>query len=219
MRFEDFPFILDQRNGLVCCCVPVTPETEDLTRTLRTYYAERAAQFGYVGFSWEIDNIFHRRSVYFAITDGSGNLVMMGRGTHRPPGEELPFEMALREDGSSYVLNPEYPVMDFNTYTYRPGVYETAMPLEIASWGCYAKLQRARKAYGLYDLKNDRVLRAYREFAWEHAPEFPEPIHFPTYGRIEDGCFIPTRWGILEWTEETIQRIDRDARERFVVVV
>jgi hypothetical protein len=26
MRFEDFPFILDQKNGLVCCCVPVTPE-------------------------------------------------------------------------------------------------------------------------------------------------------------------------------------------------
>lgn len=23
---------------------------------------------------------------------------------------------------------------DFNTYTYRPGAYETAMPLEIASW-------------------------------------------------------------------------------------
>ena len=45
-RFEDFPFILDSKNGLVCCCVPVTPETEELTRSLRTYYAERAAQFG-----------------------------------------------------------------------------------------------------------------------------------------------------------------------------
>ena len=45
--------------------------------------------------------------------------------------------------------------MDFNTYTYRPGAYETAMPLEIASWACYAKLQKARRAYGLYDLKND----------------------------------------------------------------
>ena len=75
--------------------------------------------------------------------------------------------------------------MDFNTYTYRPGAYETAMPLEIASWACYAKLQEARKAYGLYDVKNDRVLRAYREFAWEHAPEFPDPVHFPTYGRME----------------------------------
>ena len=110
---EDFPFILDSKNGLMCCCVPVTPETEELTRPLRTYYAERAAQFGYVGFSWEIDDIFHRRSVYFVITDGPGNLVMMGRGTHRRPGEELPFEMAVREDGSSYVLNPGAPCDGF----------------------------------------------------------------------------------------------------------
>ena len=219
MRFEDFPFILDSKNGLVCCCVPVTPETEELTRSLRMYYAERAAQFGYVGFSWKIDDIFHGRSVYFVITDRSGNLVMMGRGTHRRPGEELPFEMAVREDGSSYVVDhPEHPVMDFNTYTYRPGAYETAMPLEIASWACYAKLQEARRAYGLYDVKNDRVLRAYREFAGEHAPAFPDPIHFPTYGRMEDGRFTPTRWGILEWTEETIERLDREGRERFAVV-
>jgi hypothetical protein len=219
MRFEDFPFILDPKNGLVCCCVPVTPETEELTQGVRTYYAQRAAQFGYVGFSWEIDDVFHRRSVYFVITDGAGNLVMMGRGTHRRPGEELPFEMAVRGDGSSYVLDPEHPVMDFNTYTYQPGAYETAMPLEIASWACYAKLQAARRAYGLYDVKNDRVLRAYREFAWEHAPEFPDPVHFPTYGRMEEGRFTPTRWGVLEWTEETIERLDRDARDSFVVVV
>lgn len=217
MRFEDFPFLLDPKNGLVCCCVPAAPETEELTRTLRTYYAERAAQFGYVGFSWEIDDIFHRRSVYFVTTDGAGDLVMMGRGTHRRPGEGLPFEMAVREDGSSYTLDPEHPVMDFNTYTYRPGAYATAMPLEIAGWACYAKLQKARKAYGLYDVKNARVLRAYMEFAWELAPDFPNPVHFPTYGRIEDGRFTPTRWGVLEWTEQTIERLDRDARERFVV--
>lgn len=108
--------------------------------------------------------------------------------------------------------------MDFNTYTYQPGAYETAMPLEIASWACYAKLQEARRAYGLYDVKNDRILRAYREFAWEHAPEFPDPVHFSTDGRMEDGRFTPTRWGVLEWTEETIERLDREGRERFAVV-
>lgn len=218
MRFEDFPFLLDPKNELVCCCVPVTPETEELTRMLRTHYAERAAQFGYVGFSWEIDEIFHRRSVYFVITNGSGNLVMMGRGTHRQPDGGLPFEMALREDGSSYVLKADVLVMDFNTYTYQAGAYDTAMPLEIASWACYTKLQNARKAYGLYDVKNSRILRAYTEFYWELSPEFPDPIHFPTYGRIENGLFTPTRWGVLEWTEETIERLDRDARQRYVVV-
>ena len=188
MHFEDFPFILDPKNGLVCCCVPV------------------------------IDDIFHRRSVYFVITNGSGKLVMMGRGTHRKPGAGLPFEMALRENGSSYALNTEQQVMDFNTYTYEPGCYETAMPLEIAGWSCYAKLQRARKAYGLYDVKNIRILRAYTEFYWELSSEFPDPIHFPTYGRMENGRFTPTRWRVLEWTAETIERLDRDARERYVVM-
>jgi hypothetical protein len=218
MRFEDFPFIHDPKNALLCCCVPVIPETEELTRRLRTYYAGRTVQFGYVGFSWDIDDIFHRRSAYFVITDGSGDLVMMGRGTHRRPDEGLPFEMAVLEDGSSYVLSSKQPVMDFNTFTYRSRAdYETAMPLEIASWACYAKLENTQKAYGLYDLRNNWILRAYTDFYWEPSSEFPEPIHFPTYGRIENGLFAPTRWRVLEWTEETIARLDQDARERYVV--
>jgi hypothetical protein len=35
---------------------------------------------------------------------------------------------------------------------------------------------------------------------------------------MEDGYFTPTRWGVLEWTEETIERLDREGRERFAVV-
>jgi|GEM_PF-4081213 len=63
----------------------------------------------------------------------------------------------------------------------------------------------------IFDSKNGLV------FAWEQAPEFPDPVHFPTYGRMEDGRFTPTRWGVLEWTEETIERLDREGRERFEV--
>lgn len=217
MRFEDFPFIQDPATGFVCCRVSVRPETEVLTRALRAYYAERAAQFGYVGFSWEIDDIFHQRSIYIFVTDGSGNLIMTGRGTHRRQSDGLPFEIAIRADGGSYTLDPTRPVVDFNTYTYQRGFYETAMPLQIAGFGCYAKLLGAQRAYCLYDVKNDRILRAYSEYLWEPAPEFPDPIYFPTYGRMEEGHFVPTRWRVLEWTEETIERLDREARERFIV--
>jgi hypothetical protein len=35
---------------------------------------------------------------------------------------------------------------------------------------------------------------------------------------MENGRFTPTRWGVLEWTEETIERFDRDARARYVVI-
>jgi|GEM_PF-2720042 len=218
MRFEDYAFINDPKNGLVCSCVPVNPDTEELTRSVRSFYEERVTQFGYTGFSWEIDEVFHQRSVYLVVSDGAGNLVMTCRGTHRRPGEILPLEMALREDGSSYVLDPDRPVMDFNTFTYQPGAYEIAMPLQIIGLGHYAKLQAARRAYCLYDIKNDRIRRAYTAFGWEHAPEFPDPIHFSTYGRIENGRFEPARWRVFEWTEETIDRHEREAQENFVLV-
>ena len=61
MRFEDFAFINDPKTGLVCSCVPVNPATEELTKSVRSFYVERVTQFGYTGFSWEIDDLFHRR--------------------------------------------------------------------------------------------------------------------------------------------------------------
>lgn len=218
MRFQDFAFITDPQTGLVCCRVPVEPATEEITQGIRSYYADKAAQFGYAGFSWEIDDLFHARSEYLTVVDSAGELVMTCRGTRRSPGEPLPFEMADQEDGKRYVLDPDRMVVDFNTYTYRPGSYEQAMPLQIAGLGRWAWLQGARKAYCLYDVKNDRIRRAYMEFGWELASEFPEPIHFPTYGRFEGGRFEPTRWRVLEWTEETLESHDRTARERFVAV-
>jgi hypothetical protein len=135
VRFEDFAFINDPKTGLVCSCVPVTPATEEMTRAVRTFYVERVTQFGYTGFSWEIDDVFHQHSVYLVVSDGNGNLVMTCRGTHRHLGDVLPFELALRDDGTSYVLDPDRLVMDFNTYTYQSGAYETAMPLQIVGLG------------------------------------------------------------------------------------
>jgi hypothetical protein len=218
VRFDEFAFVTDPETGLSCYNVPVTPETEEITRDIREWYAERAEEFGYAGFSWEIDEVFHQRSVYLVVADAQGEVVMNCRGTHRRPGEVLPFEMALREGAPPYVLDPEEPVMDFNTFTYRPGLYEPAMPLQIAGLGRYAKLQGARRAYCLYDVRNDRIRRAYTAFGWEHAPDFPDPVFFPTYGRMEDCRFEPAHWRVLEWTEETIDRHDRMARERFVTV-
>jgi hypothetical protein len=92
------------------------------------------------------------------------------------------------------------------------------MPLLVAGLGSHARLEGARRAFCLYDVRNDRIRRAYTEFGWEHAPEFPDPVHFPTYGRLEDGHFEPTRWRVLEWTEETLERHVRMARERYVVI-
>jgi hypothetical protein len=47
-------------------------------------------------------------------------------------------------------------------------------------------------------LKNDRIRTAYTAFGWEHAAKFPDPTHFPAYGRLEAGRFEPVRWRVLE---------------------
>lgn len=51
VRFKDFAFVSDPETGLVCCRVPAEPATEEMTREIRAYYAERVTQFGYTGFS------------------------------------------------------------------------------------------------------------------------------------------------------------------------
>jgi hypothetical protein len=59
--------------------------------------------------------------------------------------------MGLREDGGSYSLGDDEPVVDINTYTYVRGYYEQAMPLLVAGFGYCSKSFNARRAYCLYE--------------------------------------------------------------------
>jgi hypothetical protein len=111
-------------------------------------YVARANEFGYVGFSYEIDDIFHLRSTYIYITEAE-KVVMVCRATPRPTGTFLPFEMGIREDGDSYKLDENEKAADLASYTHVKGYYQKAFPLLAAGMGRYLKAYGAPTAYSL----------------------------------------------------------------------
>lgn len=175
--------------------------------------------FGYEGFSYEIDDIFHTRSTYVYITEAN-IVVMTCRVTSRPVGTIVPFEMGVREDGGSYRLGEEEPVVDINTYTYVRGYYkkDQALRLLAAGLGYYSKICNARSAYCLYDVANEKIKQAYMSIGFVLSNRFPEPIHFPTFCRWIEGHLVPVRWWIMEWDNETIKRQACAAMEHYELI-
>jgi hypothetical protein len=84
MPHADFAVLYDRRSGLTCHQVPVNSGTEDLVESVRDIFITSMGNFGYVGFSREIDNVFHWRSTYVYITEAA-RVVMTCRVTVRPP--------------------------------------------------------------------------------------------------------------------------------------
>jgi len=175
------------------------------------------SNFGYVGFSREIDNVFHQRSTYSYIAE-SARVVMTCRVTARPPGQIIPLEMGVRENGDSYHLTDEERVVDINTYTYVRGYYELAMPLLAAGIGHYAKANGAQRAYCLYDVANEKIKRAYFSIGFALSSRFPEPIHFPTFCRQVNNHLEPVRWRVMELDYEAINGHAHDAMNSYQLV-
>ncbi|HEX9959777.1 MAG TPA: hypothetical protein VGB00_02515 [Pyrinomonadaceae bacterium] len=217
MRHSDFAKFYDSVNGLTCHYVPVDETTGDLVETSRDMFITSMNNFGYVGFSREIDNVFHARSTYVYITEAE-NIIMTCRVTPRPPGTILPFEMGIREGGGSYRLGDDEKVIDINTYTYVRGYYERAMPLLTAGFGYYSKICNAETAYCLYDVENEKIKRAYMSIGFVLSDRFPKPVHFPTFCRQIEGRLEPVRWRVMEWNYETIERQARVAIDNYELV-
>ncbi|HEX2643941.1 MAG TPA: hypothetical protein VHU81_13190 [Thermoanaerobaculia bacterium] len=215
MRHSDFTVLLDPETGYLCHQTPVRAGADELVEPVRQMFVDSMESFGYVGFSHAIDETFHRRSTYNYVTAPDGRVVMTCRITPREPGTIVPFEMGLREDGSSYRLDGDSRVVDINTYTYVPGHYEIAMPLLVAGLGQFAKEWGAAEAYCLYDMANDRIKRAYLSVRFVLSSRFPEPVHFPTFGRRVDCHLEPTRWRVMEWSADTIEAHAVSATERY----
>lgn len=212
-----FAKLYDRANGLTCHQVPVNATTDALVESVRDFYIASIKEFGYVGYSRKIDDVFHKRSTYVYITE-SEKVVMLCRVTSPCPGEIVPLEMGIREDGGSYRLAEEEQVVDMNTYTYVRGYYEHAMPLLAAGLGHYAKAVGARSAYCLYDVTNEKIKRAYASVGFVLSERFPEPIHFPTYSRLINNRQEPVRWRVMEWDYKTIEAHAHDAGELYPLV-
>lgn len=216
MRGGAFAKLYDHASGLTCHQVPVNATTDALVESVRDIFIASIKEFGYVGYSREIDDVFHKRSAYIYITK-SEKVVMTCRVTTRSLGEIMPFEMGLREDGGSYRLAQEEQAVDINTYTYVRGYYEQAMPLLAAGLGYYSKLIGAQSAYCLYDVRNEKIKRAYASIGFVLSSRFPEAIHFPTYCRLMNDRLESVRWSVMEWDFKTIETHARDAEERYLL--
>jgi hypothetical protein len=214
---SDFAKLYAPADRLTCHYVPVDGTTNDLVEPVRDMFIASMKDFGYVGFSCEIDNVFHVRSTYVYITE-SKRVIMTCRVTPRPAGTIVPFEMGVREDGGSYRLDEEETVVDINTYTYVRGYYDRAMPLLAAGLGYYSRMCNARSAYCLYDVANEKIRLAYTSIGFVLSNRFPEPIHFPSFCKLIEGRLEPVRWRVMEWNYETIERQARSAVEHYVLV-
>jgi hypothetical protein len=201
----DFAVLQDITTDLICHFVPVNNATEHLVSPVRDMFIESMNNFGYVGFSREIDDIFHRNSTYIYISE-AGNVVMTARVTTRPLGAIIPFEMGIRESGGSYNLHCKEHIVDINTFTYVRGYCESALPLMTAGLGCFTKACGAQRAYCLYDIANEKIKRIYNSIGFVQSEAFPEAVYFPTFYRARNGRLEPARWRVMEWSHETIER-------------
>jgi hypothetical protein len=207
---EKFPFefacLYDQKHDFTFYAVPAVRSENGLPEKIRNMFIARMERFGYVGFSYEIDNEFHYRSTYVLVGDADGNIVMTSRVTLRPEGTMVPFEYGLRTNGESYKLEAGTQIVDINTYAYSKGHYETAMPLLTAGLGLHVKAKGARGAFCLYDQRNQAIRDSYSSVGFVHSKRFPEPIYFPTfcYRRRPNRDIEQVFWRIMEWDEATI---------------
>jgi hypothetical protein len=218
MRFRDFAFLSDPGAGLACCRVPVASTTAELTEAVRALFIASMDRHGYEEFCREIDDRFHRRSVYVVVIDDADRPVLTSRVTHRGAGDILPCELGRLDDGGSYRVAGDARLVSVNTYTSTPagqGCQNRALPLLMAGLGRCIHQQRADRAFYLQDLSDERLGRTFATAGFVPSEELAEPVHFPTFGRRIGRRLEPTRWRVLEWTADTIAFHARGARVRY----
>lgn len=210
--------LYSHKTKLTCNLLKVNQQTEALSEKLRNIFISSMKRYGYIGFSREIDNLFHYCSTYLYITEQTpSKIVMIGRVTPRLAGRILPFEMGILEDGSSYTLQTRCEaVADINTFTYVKGYYEDAMPLLTAGFGYCAKLLNAQEAYCLFDVDNDRIKHKYLSVGFTLSDEFPLALVFPTFCKKQDDLIQPVRWRVMKWDYENIKYYADLAKEYYV---
>ena len=161
MHESKYACLQDKEHGLTYYEVPVDGSTDALVEEIRNMFIARMKDFGYIGFSHDIDNEFHYRSTYVYVANEIGTIVMTSRITNRPIGKTIPFEMGIMENGNSYSLQSYENVIDINTYVHVKEYYEHSMPLLAAGFGRHLDNLGVEKAFCLYDVKNFIIKKAY----------------------------------------------------------
>ncbi len=196
-RRASYPLrMLDVKNGYACTKHSVGRATEKVEKA-RALVAGALRDYGYVGWSNEIDRQYDKASWVFVV-EKEGEISATCRMTMSNSHNRIPFENGIRPDGTSYNLQGSgQKIADINSFYYAKG-HSKALFLLFAVMARFGALVGVQKAFCMLDKENPRIKAIYLRAGFRFSETFNKPIYFPTFGKIVAGRFDPTRWAIME---------------------
>ena len=193
--------LVDKKNGYTCYQLTINEVNRDKVEQARALVAKSEVNFGYEGWSDEIDRGYDYHAFYFIVEDREGQIVATSRLVRRIAGGRAPLEDGLKADGTQYSLEGDkLSIIDINSFYNKKGQVKALFPL-FAAMGRYAWLTGAQKAFCMLDEKNKYIVNLYTRAKFRFSDRFSEKIYYPTFGKEEDGKFQPTFWKIMEMNQ------------------
>jgi len=189
--------LVDRKNGYICYQLPINDQTMAEIEGARSFVSASLGNYGYVGWSDEIDRSHDQFSTYFIVKNVKGDIVATARITHKTNNNKLPIELGQLVGGSQYSFDEEKgEVIEINSFAYRKGSRRALLSL-FPILGRYASLKGVNRIFCLLDESNERTSALYSAVGFKQLPQYGEKIHFPGYGCEVEGVLHPTCWTIL----------------------
>jgi hypothetical protein len=188
--------------------VPIVPWNREVVARIKSFVKEAFEKAGYSGYSIEYDNQFDAHSEYFYVSAPDGKILATSRITDKTGRDPVPFEKALKGDGTSYKVEERGHVGDINSFVFSNF---RALPILYAAVARYAELKGMGKGFCLLDEASERIKNIYLGGGFKYSAKYNEKVYFPGFGRVENGALTPTRWSIMEIDRETIMKDSKEA--------
>ena len=117
------------------------------------------------------------------------------RITKKKSGRLLPIEKGLKKDGSSYRIEDQCAtIAELNNFAVsdKRSLY-TVWKLLLS----IINKENIDKLYCLVDPENRFTNSFYSDLGFKNSEQYNELIIFPTYGKVINNVFIPSKWKIL----------------------
>lgn len=202
--------LYDGKHGLNCSQLPIDGNNREKIESAREKVASAMTNFGYRGFSKEIDRGYDPNSSYFIVENKKAEILAAARMSYKTDERNIPLEDGIREDGSNYVLEgEEWLSGEINSFFYqrREGreICNASLALLFATLGRYAWRMGFNHVYCLTDSNNKKTSSLYLHAGFKYSPRFEQTIYFPTFGRAgDDNELKPTKWAVMEMSRAYI---------------
>lgn len=201
--------LIDTKHGLICSQMPVTAPNGEKIERARQRVVAASKDYGYEGFSEEIDRSYDPNSVYFIVENRHGEVVAAARMSRKTADNRMPLEDGLKLDGSRYCLpGKEERVGEINSFFYKRrqagGTRRAVLELLFAALGRYSWLMGFEHVYCLADADHQKTQDLYLKAGFKFSQQFAERIYFPEFGRSKNNAIEPTQWTVMEMSRTMI---------------